>query len=83
MVNATPGAKGNKMVHKMTIRFFSNGSVKVEGIPSNMQTAILMVNDISAAICHKFVDAARANQLDDQYNIDTGRIVVPQNKVLQ
>lgn len=70
-----PGESGVKCVAKMTIRVFSDGRCKVEGIPSSFAGAMEVCKMANAAVAERFIVAAQQNQLDDTMTINPSKIV--------
>lgn len=69
-------------VMQMKITALSDGSVAVNGIPNNPNTALQLIAGATAAITNLFIGKAKEGQLDDANNLVESKIITPDKKII-
>ena len=78
-----PGVEGHpKPLMQMKITLLDNKSVIVNGIPSNLRTALSLLFDANKAVVDHFVGQAKDGNLDEVNTIVQKNIISPINKIL-
>ena len=64
------------------ITAMSDGSVSVNGFPSNLSTALHLITAAHNAVINHFINQAKAGNLDDNNTIIPPKIITSQKPVL-
>ena len=67
-------------VMQMKITALSDGTIAVNGIPHNPNTALQLIAGATGAITNFFMNKAKEGKLDDKNNLIESKIISPSDK---